>query len=367
MNRYSKMLLSALLALSASLFICGITGGLTFAALQDDEDENPMTEEEYEAYLVEYKAYEAEYAAWEAADKEPDMVKSGAMLLEFIKDKPGSKLTPYAESSYLKLIAKAYTEKKFQELETLAEQWNVFKPGSDDIVRMIAVAANELKHTEKYLKALDDIYKREPSLDLAREFRRVYEEINDAKYIEWTHIVLKEEPDSVERFRLNYDLFQYYSKKNDTAKILEYARATLNAIDQIKNPDAETAKALPDIRHGLNHGLGILYYNDGKFDEAIACFMKAIQEKKYANGYFLIATCLWKQQKTMNAMFAFAKAQLLGESAAASEEDKSIVQKAKDHMEQLYKAIQGGSLSGIDKRYKRAQDMADEDLIKPME
>ena len=368
MDRYFKMLPIMLFALSAAVFICGITGARTLAALQDDADEEPMTEEEYEAYMVEYEAYQAEYAAWEAADKESDMIKSGAMLLEFIKEKPGSKLSPYAEGSYLRLLSKAFNEEKYQELEPLAEQWNDYKPGNEEIVRMIAIAAKELKHTEKFLQALEVMYKQKPSLGLARDFRDVYKETgNDAGYVEWTETILKEETDSLERYRLYNELFQHFSEKKDSPKMLQYAQLTLNSLDQLQNPDDETARALPDIRHMLNHFIGIFYYNDEKLDDAIEHFMKALEQKKYANGYYLIANSLWKQQKTMNAMFSFAKAQHLGESDEASEEDKTIAPKAKDNMEQLYKAMQGGSLVGIDRRYKRAQDMSDEDLIKPME
>jgi hypothetical protein len=354
------MLLSLLLASATALFICGITASQAFAVFQDGAEEEEMTEEEY-------AAYEADYAAWEAADKEADILKSGAMLLEFMKKNPTSKLLPYAEGSYMRLLNKCVAEKKYQELEPLAEQWNAFKPGDDNIVRMIAAAAKELKHTEKYLQVMEEMYKKTPQLDFAIEIRNLYKDLkNDAKYVEWTQTVMKA-PEEASNFLLHYDLFNHYSDKKDSAKIREYALSTLKAIDQLKNPSAEEAKIIPDIRHALNHNIGVMNFTDKKYDDAITYFMRALRDKKYSNGYYLIGNSLWEQKKILNARLAFAKAQLQGEGTRASSEDKSIAPKAKERMEQLHKSLQNNTLVGIDRQYKRAQEISDEDLLKPME
>jgi len=359
MNRYSKMLLSLLLAFAAAFFILGGTSDQVFAAFQDGEGEE-MTEEEYEAYM-------ALYAAWEAADKEPDILKSGAMLIEFIQKNQGTTLAPYAEDSYMRLLNRCVEGKRYQELETLADQWNTFKPGNDIIVNMIAVAARELKHTEKYLWVLEEMHKKNPKMDYVEEIAGLYKELkNDDKYIEWTEIILKT-PEGASDFLRHYDLFQLYSAKNDTAKTMEYAQSTLKAIEQVKNPPADMAKVIPDIRYSLNHMIGASHYSNKRYDDAITYLMRALRDKKYSNGYYLIANSLWEQKKILNARMAFAKAQLFGESAQASAEDKSIAPRAKDRMEQLHRALHNDTLVGIQNRYKQAQEMSDEDLLKPME
>jgi len=359
MNRYSKMLLSLLLAFAAAFFILGIAADKGFAAFQDGAG-GYMTEDVYEAYM-------ALYEAWEAADKEPDILKSSAMLIEFIQKNQGTTLAPYAEDSYMRLLNKCVEEKKYQELETLAEQWNTFKPGDENFVRMIAVAARELKHTEKYLWALEEMYKKTPQTSFAEEIAEIYKELkNDAKYVEWTEIILKA-PEGASDFLRHYNLFQHYSAKNDSAKTMEYAQSTLKAVDQAKNPPADMAKIIPEIRHSLNHTIGVSHYSNKRYDDAITYIMRALREKKYSNGYYLIGNCLWEQKKILNARMAFAKAQLLGESEKASAEDKSIAPRAKERMEQLHRALHNDTLVGIQNRYKQAQEMSDEDLLKPME
>ena len=355
MNRYSKMFLSLLLTFATAFFIFGITTGQAFAVFQDnaDEEEVGYTEEEY--------------AAWEAADKEADIVKSGAMLIEFIKENPKSELSPYAEGSYMRLLNRCIEEKKYQELETLAENWNAFKPGDDNILRMIAVSAKELKHTEKYIQTLEMIYKKTPNVDFAKELAALYKEMkNDDKYVEWTLIIMKT-PEESSNFLLHYDLFQHYSAKKDSAKTLEYAQSTLKAIDQTKNPPSDVVKKLPDIRQNLNHYIGATYLTEKRYDNAITYFLNALKAKKYADGYYQIAQCLSMQDKPRNAIYAYAKAQQQGESAQASAADKAVAPRAKDRMETVYKAMQNNTLVGIQNRYKRAQEMSDEDLIKPVD
>ena len=355
------MLLSWLLMSATALFICGITANQAFAALQDEGEETEMTEEEYEAYM-------AEYEAWEAAEKEADILKSGSMLLDFIRKHPQSTLVTYAEGSYQRLLARCVEEKKYQELETLAEQWNAYKPGDENIVRMIAAAARELKHTEKYLWALEEMYKKTPQLDFAKEIANIHKESsNDAGYIEWSETILKEETDPFEIFRIHYDFYNYYSGKNDSSKIMEYAQSTLKAMEQLQNPPAELAKNLPEIRHALNHNIGVMHFNAKRYDQATTYFMNALSNKKYSNGYYQIGNILWERKMVLNARLAFAKAQLLGESAEASAEDKSIAPRAKERMEKLHRALQNNTLVGIDRQYTRAREMSDEDLLKPME
>ncbi|MDR0311463.1 MAG: hypothetical protein LBJ21_07745 [Acidobacteriota bacterium] len=360
MNRYSKMFLSLLLASATTLFVCGIAAEQAVAAFQDEAEEVEMTEEEY-------AAYEAEYAAWEAADKETDILKSGAMLMEFLQKNKESKLAPYAENSYKVLLSRCYEEKKYQELETLAEQWNAFKPGDESIVRMIAVAAQNLKHTDKYLGALEEMYKKTPEVGFAREIAALYKEMkNEAKYVEWTETILKGSDGASDVLR-HYDLFRQYLAKGDSAKTMEYAQSTLKAVDQQKNPPADLAKLLPDIRHEINHYIGATYFTDKRYDDSITYLMRALRDKKYANGYLLIGRSLWEQKKILNARMAFAKAQLFGESPQADKDDKSIAPKAKELMEQIHRSLQNNTLVGIERQYKRAQEMTDEDLLKPLQ
>jgi tetratricopeptide (TPR) repeat protein len=229
------------------------------------------------------------------------------------------------------------------------------------------VSARETKNTEKYLWALEEMYKRTPQIDFAKEMAALYKEINnEAKYLEWTDVILKA-PEGASDFVRHYELYRLYSDKKDSARTMEYAQSTLKAIGQAQNAPADVAKIIPDIRHELNHFIGATHFTNKRYDDAIAFLLRALQDKKYSNAYYLIGNSLWEQKKIQNARLAFAKAQLQGESAQASAEDKTIGPRAKDRMEQIHRSLQNNTLVGIERQYNRAKEMSDEDLIKPMD
>jgi tetratricopeptide (TPR) repeat protein len=359
MDRYPKMFFYVLLASATVLFICGINPG-QIAAQDEGGEYTEMTEEEYEAYMIDYEA-------WYAADKEPDIVKSGAMLLEFMRNNPNSDLAPHAEGSYQRLLARCIEEKRYQELLTLAEHWNEFRPGDENTIRMIAVAAREIDNTERYLWALEEMYKKGPQIDLAREIANHHQKMgNTARWLEWTEILLKA-PEEASNFMLHYDLFRHYLDRNDTARIMEFAQSTLKAIEQTRDPSPEIAAYLSDLRHQLNHNIGAMHSNEKRHDDAIRYFMRALQDRRYANGYFQIGNILWEQNRILNARMAFAKAQLFGESAEANDEDRAVAPRARERMEQLHRALHNNTLVGIERQYQRAREMSDEDLLRPMQ
>lgn len=351
MKRYSKMFLSTLFLSAALVFMYG-SASYVRAAFQDAE------EEEYS------EEYEEQYNALEAANKETDPVKSAGLLIEFIQKYPDSKLVPYAESSYQNLFARCSQEKKFQELETIAEQWKKIKPGDKLATALIANAAEALGHDEKYVQSMEEIYKQDPKVEYASALAQTYRKMkNDAKYIEWIEIVLKA-PEYESNFRLRYELMNEYISKKNNAKTMEYAQATLKAADLVKDTSADTVKDLTLVRLNVNRIIGSMLFDDGKFADAITSFQKALKAEKYAEGYYWIGMCLWKQNNVDNAILAFAKAQLYGEKGSAA--DKEIAGKAKDRMEQLYKALHNNTTVGIEKQYRKAQELADDDLAKPL-
>src|SRR5690606_2861255 len=77
----SRTFFAALLAAAVTFFIAA-GNGTAFAVFQDqaEEEETEYTEEEY--------------MAWDSADKKPDPLKRGALLLAFVDKYPESKLMP---------------------------------------------------------------------------------------------------------------------------------------------------------------------------------------------------------------------------------------------------------------------------------
>jgi tetratricopeptide (TPR) repeat protein len=314
------------------------------AAQAADDQESEYTEEEFNA--------------WEAADKEADPIKSGAMLIEFIKKYPATKLMQHAEYSYKTLLRKSSEDKKFQILETLAEQWNKIKPGNTETLFYIANAAEMLGHDDKCVQCMEELYKLNPQQgDMAYQIARMYKKMkNDSKYLQWTGIVLKL-PEYEMDFRLRYELMQFYTENKDMVKAVELAKATLKSAELVKEPAADVKKTIIAIRHQANHLMGLTYYEQKKYDDAIKALQQAIKAEKYAEGYYWIGMCLWKkgladdnQDLIDEAKILFAKAELMGGEFAP---------KAKENLELLHKKQHNNTTIGIDKVYKKAKETPD--------
>jgi tetratricopeptide (TPR) repeat protein len=333
MERTGKTFFAAFLAAVVTFFVIG--GGASFAALQDqaEEEETEYTEEEYNA--------------WAAADKEPDPLKRGAMLLDFVDKYPESKLMPYINSSYERLLFETSEAEKYSELEVLAEQWSELRPGQLQTLAYLAKASEILEHDEKCVECYEKIYKLRPTGSIAYQIARLYKKMgNDDKYLEWADSVMMY-PEYETDFRLRYEIMQFHAAKNDIAKATDLARETIKAADLVKEPGEDTRKHLVVARHDAYHVIGVHLYDQKQFDEAIDAFRKAIEAERYAEGYYWIGMCEWEKKMVDEAIESFAKAEVLGGDTAP---------KAKERLEQLYKALHNDTTIGIEKVYRRARE-----------
>ncbi|NLV32777.1 MAG: tetratricopeptide repeat protein [Acidobacteria bacterium] len=333
MERTGKTFFAAFLAAAVTFFVIG--GGTSFAALQDqaEEEETEYTEEEYNA--------------WAEADKEPDPLKRGAMLLAFVDKYPESKLMPYINSSYERLLFETSEAEKYSELEVLAEQWSELRPGQLQTLAYLAKATEILGHDQKCVECYEKIYKLRPTGGIAYQIARLYKKMgNDDKYLEWADSVMMY-PEYETDFRLRYEIMQFHAAKNDIAKADAFARETIKAADLVKEPGEDTRKHLAVARHDAYHVIGVHLYDQNQFDEAIDAFRKAIEAERYAEGYYWIGMCEWEKKMVDEAIESFAKAEVLGGDTAP---------KAKERLEQLYKALHNDTTIGIEKVYRRARE-----------
>jgi tetratricopeptide (TPR) repeat protein len=190
----------------------------------------------------------------------------------------------------------------------------------------------------------------QPTGSMAYTIAETYKKIkNSAKFLEWTDTIFKY-PEYDSDYKLRYDLVQYYVDAKDFPKAAEWARMTLKAADLVKQPSAGTQEQLRGIRRACYHLIGVNLFEQGKFADAIKDLQLALKAEKYGEGYYYIGLCQWKQDKVEDAMLSFAKAEQQGGEAAP---------KAKEKLEQLYKALHNNTLIGIDKIYKRAKEQPD--------
>jgi len=342
MERHSKILLFTMFVLAAVFFANPVVSRAG-AELQQPESAAQAEEEESSPEYIE------QYEAWNRADKEPDIQKSGTMLIQFLEKYPQSELLKYAESSYNSLMFKCSNEKKYQDLETLAEQWLKLHPGNLQTIAYMATASKELGHNEKWIQNLIEIYKIQPTGTLANEISQAYKKENSkSKYLEWMQTSLGY-PEFESDFKTRFELMQMYVEERNFPKAIEYAEATLKAADLVKDPSAETRAAIPKVRHACHDVIGRIRMEQDRSAEAIKSFQQALKVEKYSEGYYRIALCLHKQNRVEDAMLWYARAEEQGGDYAA---------KAKEQLEQIYKAMHNNTLIGIEKNLQKSQRTA---------
>jgi tetratricopeptide (TPR) repeat protein len=337
------MLLSAMIVLAAFLF-SGVTVSYSGTEAQQSATASQADEQESSPEYIE------QYEAWEKAKDEPDVQKSATMLIQFLEKYPKSELLKHAESSYLSLLIKCTEGKKFQDLETLAEQWLKLHPGDVQTLVYMVKASRELGHNDKWIQSLIEIYKKQPTGSLADEIAQAYNTTkNKAKYIEWTETALKA-PEFETDFKTRLNLVQFYVEEKNHSRAIEYARATLKSTDLVKDPSIDTKEQIYKVRKACHDTIGKILMEQDKYEEAIKAFQQALRLEKSSESCYFIAYCLRMQKNIDDAMLWYARAEQHGGEYAP---------KAKENLEQLYKAIHNNTLIGIEKIYRRAKEIPD--------
>ena len=294
--------------------------------------------------------YLEQYEAWEKADQEADPLKRGAMLVEFAEKYPKSILLPYIESSYRNALLECDKDERYRQLSILADQWLKHHPGDLEATAYASKAADKLGHTKERVQYLQEIYKIQPSGSLAIEIAQACgKDKNRAGYLEWMKTAAAY-PANEGNFILFYNIVKTYTDEKDYASAAENARLTLKAADLVKDPSEETKGQLHRVRNACHHLIAMNFMESKKYPQAIQSFEQALRVQKYGEGYYYIAQCMrWMDKnKTEDSLPYLAKAEKQGGPISA---------KAKTELEALYRAMHNNTLVGIEKIYKKADEL----------
>jgi tetratricopeptide (TPR) repeat protein len=296
--------------------------------------------------------YLEQYEAWEKADREADLLKRGTMLIEFIKKYPQSILLPHVESSYRKALIECDQKEKYHELTTLADRWLEHNPGDLETIAYAVKAAEKLGDDWKRIQHLEEIYNIQPSGSLAIEIARAHKENkNTDKYIEWLGTAAAY-PENAGNFILFYNIVKAYSDAQEYARAADNAHRTLKAADLVQDPSEETKLQLRLVRNACHHLIAMNLMESKKYPEAIHSFRQALEAERYGEGYYYIGQCLRLMDtgKTEDALPYFAKSEKQGGTIAI---------RAKAELETLYKLMHNNTLVGIEKIYRKADQLPD--------
>ncbi len=350
MKRLTKFYILALSAVALILFPA-VGANLAGAALLQNAEEGLEGEAFEEA--------EKEYNDYMTAANEPDLLKRGELLIEFIKTYPESDLTDtYVKPTYVRLLSDCNENKNFEVLEVLSEKWLELYPDDRNAIVFAGNAAVQLGHDEKSIKYILMIYEIQPTAGLANQVAQTYDRLgNFGKYVEWCETVFTYPEYSVD-YTLRFKIMSQYAEAGNYSKAAEYAGKILEVLKSAEKPDAAGQENLPTIRRICNHLIAIHHFESEKFQKAIQYFEAALKNETYQEGFYYIARCYWALSETRTDSVELVE--MAHDYFAATEMfGGDLTQKAKDYKEQLYRPLHNNTLIGIEKVHKRAQKILD--------
>ncbi len=315
--------------------------------------------------------YKKDYAQVEGIVKEADLQKRADMLLAFQKEHPISKILDYVALQYLECL-KPYVQKKdWAKIISAAEVFLNLLP-TDKTIQAAAIPVGvdefikkQLIPTQKSIyQALLGAYFQSNNLPKSAEMaEKVYALAPDKqgvatladiylrmqnydKYLIYGEKILAEFP-MEQAYQTAYTMAQIYFQKQNAAKGMELLSKVIEAF-----PD----KTPPGMKDETWNAQRAFYwsqkaadaYKQKDYPKAVELFEKVISFSPKGDDapYYYIGMSKWNSKDPEGAIPYFAKAMVLGRANAA---------KAKNYLEELYKARHNDSLDGLDQVVAKAK------------
>ncbi len=315
--------------------------------------------------------YKKDYAQVEGIMKEADLQKRADALAAFQKDHPISKMLYYVAQQYLECLAPNVQKKDWAKVISSEESYLNLLP-TDKAVQAagIPVGVDEFLKTQlsparrtvqqalmgayfqannlpKAAEVGEAMYAAAPDKTMAATLADVYLKMqNFDKYLAYGDKVLAEFP-IAQSYGMALQMMRVYFQKQNNAKAMELLTKVVEAF-----PDKPPQGVKPEE---WNIYLATYWtpkaaeaYKQKDYPKAIELFEKVISfsPKGDDTPYYYIGMSKWNNKDPEGAIPYFAKAMLLGKANAP---------KAKQYLEELYKARHNDSLDGLDQVIAKAK------------
>lgn len=360
MDRYVKgfliLILAGAIAIPAEQIWAQTSAGQAQNPPQKKAAEQKQAEQTDQDYT------EEEYNAMEAVRNEKDPVKKAGLVTAFLEKYPKSTLKVYVVNEYETMLFELAKAADHQKLMQFAEQWLKLNPNDVKCQAYIFDAAAALGQHQKVAEFGEKLFLIQPGAKLALPIYNAYEKLgNKAKREEWA-LKLLQFPEYANDIQLRMQFVIDYAEK-DLAKSASYAEQTLKALPNAQKPptmqDGEWGKALTSVKKTCHDIVGMNYFKEKKYNEAIEMLTKAnevvgrnIVSEKYDSGFYYIGMSQWQQGIGSNNLTLLEDAWLSFEIAAQIK--GSLAAKAHKNALDLYKSQRNGSEVGFDKVVRKA-------------
>lgn len=287
--------------------------------------------------------YRKDYDQVQQIMKETDPAKREALLQQFIKEHPESRMIPTVAAN----IIYPYTQKQdWQKVIALASEYQKLAPEDPGLKNTLISAYLRTGNSAKAAELAEEMYKENPTKESAAALAQLYLQLkNTDKYMVYAEKVATEFPIE-QSYPTMLQMAQIYIQKQNLPKAVELLSKVMatygdKAPANVKEDDWNKTRA---FAYGV---MGADAYAKKDCAQTAAYYGKlATYAPKTADAYYYPGMCKWKENDQKGAIPYFAKAAVLNQPISA---------KAKEYLEQLWKAEHNNTLDGLDQELAKAK------------
>lgn len=349
--------------------------GITVAILVASAAINTFAfQEEKISPLSDYQYNKKDFPRYEEIKKEADVQKRAGLLLEFVKERPISRILIFATTDYLAAVKPHIDAKDWAKALSMMETWWAALPTEESVkAEQIPVGTEEflkdhLQASQKLLlssmlqvhmqsnnlpkaaETVEKLYAMTPDDALLPVMANIYLGMkNEDKYLEIAQKMLEKTPIDQGGYAIALQMAQVYIGKQDVATATGLLTKIMDVYGE-KVPDnvpEEQWNATRAFAYGLMASSAYAAKDYAKTQELYEKVVK--YDPKNDVAYYYIGMCKWQNKDQEGAIDSFAKTVVLNKTMAA---------KAKQYMEDLYKAQHSGAadpLAGLDEVLAKAR------------
>ncbi len=317
--------------------------------------------------------YKKDYAEYQEIKKEADVQKRANLLLSFLKGRPINKMLLYIATDYLESV-KSNIDKKdwagvISKVETLQSQIPSEKTvksagipvGVDEFIKDQLIPTQKLilsallqayyqsNNLPKAAETAEKLYAITPDDSLLPVITDIYQKTkNTDKYLVYAEKMLaKTKMDQPLGYGTALQLAQIYLQKQNAAKATELLTKVMDVYGDKVPPGTQEAawNATRAFAYGV---IASGVYAKKDYAQAQQLYEKVVKfDTKRDDAYYFIGMCKWNNKDQEGAIEVFAKSAVLNKTDYA--------QKARQYLEDLYKAQHNNSLDGLEEVLAKAK------------
>ncbi len=275
--------------------------------------------------------------------KETDPAKRADALLTWVKANPrATRAIAYAASFYGEVVSGAIKGGDAQKALTMIQTFQAAAPGDKTLAYLEMSAYNQSKNYAKAAEIGEKMYAEKPSLEMATTLYQLYAQANNQDKVLFYGEKLMTEMPIDKSFGIALQLAGVYAQRKNTEKALGLYSQLMTAYGD-KVPPGVQEGAWNTVRAGAYTMMAADSYSKKDFPKAIDLYEKvtkfAPKGEEACQAWYYIGMAKWQAKDQKGAIEPFARAFVLGKTLSA---------KAKENLDNLWKAEHNGSLDGLD-------------------